>query len=207
MTAADPQIDTVIFDLGNVLIPWDLRWLLRGLFDSEEAVEAFLLEAEIMKWHAQQDAGYPVAQAVLDHSSKYPHYAHAIEAIYSRWHETMGDAFPDSVALLRELKAKGLRLYALSNFSAELFELSRPRFDFWDAFEGIVLSGEERVNKPDPQIYRILFERYNITPQKAVFLDDSLPNVEASRALGMRAIHFHDAASARIELRSMHVAV
>lgn len=205
--ASDMQIDTVVFDLGNVLIPWDLRWLLRSVFDSEQAVEAFLKEAEIMKWHAQQDAGYPVAQAILEHSNKYPHYTHAIEALYGRWHETMRDAFPDSVALLRELKAKGLRLYALSNFSAELFELSRPGYDFCDAFDGIVLSGEERVNKPQAAIYQVLFERYNITPQKAVFLDDSLPNVEASRSLGMRAIHFHDAESARIELRDMGVAV
>jgi 2-haloacid dehalogenase len=95
----------------------------------------------------------------------------------------------------------------LSNFSAELFALSRDRYDFWDAFEGIVLSGEERVNKPDPRIYEILFERYAITPQKAVFLDDSLPNVEASRALGMRAIHFTDAVAARPQLREMGVEV
>jgi 2-haloacid dehalogenase len=197
------NIDTVVFDLGNVLIPWDVRWLLRSLFDSEAAIEAFLENANIMKWHAQQDAGYPVTQAIVEHSAKHPQHAHAIRAIYERWHETMRDADPDSVALLHELKAAGLRLYALSNFSAELFQLSRPRFDFWDAFDGIVLSGEEGVNKPDPTIYRVLFERYSITPERAVFLDDSLPNVEASRALGMRAIHFSDAQSARIELRAI----
>ncbi len=197
------KIDTVVFDLGNVLIPWDVRWLLRSLFDSEAAIEAFLENANIMKWHAQQDAGYPVAQAIVEHSAKHPQHAHAIRAIYERWHETMRDADPDSVALLRELKTAGLRLYALSNFSAELFQLSHPRFDFWDAFDGIVLSGEEGVNKPDSAIYGVLFERYAITPAHAVFLDDSLLNVEASRALGMRAIHFSDAKSARVELRAM----
>ncbi|MDB5801491.1 MAG: hypothetical protein JWL63_2430 [Rhodocyclales bacterium] len=201
------KIDTVVFDLGNVLIPWDLRWLLRSLFDSEEAIEAFLVNANIMIWHAQQDAGYPVAQAITEHSAKHPQHAHAIRAVYERWHETMRDADPAAVTLLRELKSAGLRLYALSNFSAELFALSRPRFDFWDAFDGIVLSGEERVNKPDPAIYRVLFERYAITPERAVFLDDSLPNVEASRALGMRAIHFKDAATARSELRGMGLPV
>jgi 2-haloacid dehalogenase len=201
------NIDTVVFDLGNVLIPWDVRWLLRSLFESEAAMEAFLENANIMKWHARQDAGYPVTQAIVEHSAKHPQHAHAIRAIYERWHETMRDADPDSVAVLRELKAAGLRLYALSNFSAELFQLSRPRFDFWDAFDGIVLSGEEGVNKPDPVIYRILFERYAIAPERAVFLDDSLPNVEASRALGMRAIHFREAESTRVELRNMGLPV
>ena len=201
------NIDTVVFDLGNVLIPWDVRWLLRGLFDSNAEVEAFLKDANIMQWHTQQDAGYPVAQAIVEHSAKHPQHAHAIRAIYERWDETMRDADADSVALLRELKAAGLRLYALSNFSAELFALSRPRFDFWDAFDGIVLSGEEGVNKPDPAIYRVLFERHAIAPARAVFLDDSLPNVEASRALGMRAIHFSDAESARVELRAMGLPV
>jgi 2-haloacid dehalogenase len=200
-------IDTVVFDLGNVLIPWDLRWLLRKLFDNETAVESFLADAGIMAWHARQDAGYPVAQAVLEHSEKHPQHADAIRAVYERWRETTREAFPESVALLRELKAKGLRLYALSIFSAELFSISRSDYDFWDAFEGIVLSGEEGVNKPDPKIYRILFERYAIAPERAVFLDDSLPNVEASRTLGMRAIHFTDATAARVELRRMGLAV
>lgn len=203
----DANIETVVFDLGNVLIPWDVRWLLRTLFDTEDAVETFLVEADIMRWHARQDAGYPVAQAIQEHCAKHPRYAHAIRAMYERWHDTMRDAFPDSVALLRELQSKGLRLYALSNFSAELFALSRARYDFWDAFEGIVLSGEEGVNKPDPTIYRILFERYAIEPGTAVFLDDSLPNVQASIALGMRAIHFEGAPTARFALRELGLPV
>ncbi|MEC5386904.1 HAD family phosphatase [Uliginosibacterium sp. H3] len=205
--SATSAIDTVVFDLGNVLIPWDIRWLLRKIFDTETAIESFIDEAGIMAWHAQQDAGYPVAQAVAEHSEKHPQHAHAIRALYERWHDTMKPAFPESVTLLRELKAKGFRLYALSNFSAELFAISRDGYDFWDAFEGIVLSGEERVNKPDPRIYQILFERFAITPEKAVFLDDSLPNVEASRALGMRAIHFKDAAGARPQLRDLGLPV
>ena len=200
-------IDTVVFDLGNVLIPWDIRWMLRKIFDNETAVESFIADADIMAWHAQQDAGYPVAQAILEHSEKHPQHAHAIRAVYGRWHETMKPAFPESVALLRELKAQGFRLYALSNFSAELFYQSREYYDFWDAFEGIVLSGEEGVNKPDPKIYNILFERHAVKPESSVFLDDSLANVVASRELGMRAVHFTDAAAARVALRKMGLAV
>jgi 2-haloacid dehalogenase len=201
------SIDTVVFDLGNVLIPWDVRWLLRSEYDSEEAMEAFLKEAGIMAWHAQQDAGYPVTKAIEEHCLRHPAHAKAIRALYARWHETMREAFPESVSLLRELQALGFRLYALSNFSAELFHQSKARYDFWDAFDGIVLSGEECVNKPDPAIYRVLFERYDVEPERAVFLDDSLPNVEASRALGMRAIHFSDAEKARLALRELGLPV
>ncbi|HSD37724.1 MAG TPA: HAD family phosphatase [Rhodocyclaceae bacterium] len=200
-------IDTVVFDLGNVLIPWDIRWLLRKIFDNETAVESFISDADIMTWHAQQDAGYPVAQAILEHSAKHPQHAHAIRAVYERWSETMKPAFAESVALLYELKEKGFRLYALSNFSAELFYQSRERYDFWDAFEGIVLSGEEGVNKPDPKIYNTLFERYAVKPESSAFLDDSLANVVSSRELGMRAVHFTNAAAARVELRKMGLAV
>lgn len=201
------SIDTVVFDLGNVLIPWDLRWLLRDLYDSDEAIDSFMREADIMAWHAQQDAGYPVAQATLEHSQKHPAHAPAIHALYERWHETMREALPGSVALLRELQGAGYRLYALSNFSAELFQRSRNLFHFWDAFDGIVLSGEERVNKPDPKIYRVLFERFDVDPERAVFIDDSLPNVEASRALGMRAVHFIEPESARLSLRELGLPV
>jgi len=201
------SIDTVVFDLGNVLIPWDLRWLLRSLYGSDEAIDAFMREADIMAWHAQQDAGYPVALAIQEHSLKHPAHATAIRALYERWHDTMREAIPGSVALLRELAAAGYRLYALSNFSAELFQLSRDRYDFWDAFDGIVLSGEERVNKPDPAIYHVLFERFDVDPLRAVFIDDSLPNVIASRALGMRAIHFDGPEPARLSLRELGLPV
>jgi len=201
------SIDTVVFDLGNVLIPWDLRWLLRSEYESDEAVESFLREADIMRWHAQQDAGYPVAQAILEHSEKHPMHAKAIRALYERWHETMREAIPGSVDLLRELQAAGLRLYALSNFSAELFARSKAFYDFWDAFDGIVLSGEERVNKPNPAIYKVLFERFDVNPESSVFIDDSLPNVEASRALGMRAVHFKDPDTTRLSLRKLGLPV
>ncbi|GAA5160116.1 HAD family phosphatase [Viridibacterium curvum] len=201
------MIDTVVFDLGNVLIPWDVRWLLRDYFADDAAIEGFMKEIDFFAWHAQQDAGYPVAQAVAEHTARFPQHAVAIRAVYERWFDTMGPAISGSVALLRELQAAGLRRYALSNFSAELFYLSQSRFDFWDAFQGIVLSGEEGVNKPAVRIYEVLFERYDIDPARAVFLDDSLPNVEASRALGMRAVHFKDADSARLALRAMGLPV
>lgn len=201
------MINTVVFDLGNVLIPWDVRWLLREYFESDAALESFLHEIDFALWHAQQDAGYPVAKAVAEQVAKFPQHAVPIRAVYERWFDTMSAANPGSVALLRELQAAGLRRYALSNFSAELFYLSQPRYDFWDAFEGIVLSGEEGVNKPEARIYEVLFARFGIDPAHAVFIDDSLPNVEASRALGMCAVHFRDATQARLELRGLGLPV
>jgi len=184
------MIDTVVFDLGNVLIPWDVRWLLRKVFATESEVETFIREIDFFAWHAQQDAGNLVEDGIASLSTRFPHYEAAIRAVYDRWGETMGPTILESESVLRELKSKGIRCLALSNFSAELFYRSQPAFGFWDAFDGIVLSGEERVNKPDPRIYRALFDRYQVKPEQAVFIDDSLPNVQASRALGMAAVHF-----------------
>lgn len=201
------MIDTVVFDLGNVLIPWDVRWLLKEYFESTPAADTFMKEIDFFTWHARQDAGYPVSKAIEEHCARHPQHAKPIRALYEHWHLTMGPAIEGSVALLRELKAAGIRTYALSNFSAELFYRSKPRFDFWDGFDGIVLSGEEGMNKPDAKIYRILFERHDIDPAHAVFIDDSLPNVEASRALGMCAIHFQGAEAARVDLRALGLPV
>jgi 2-haloacid dehalogenase len=201
------RIDTVVFDLGNVLIPWNIQNVLGDYFDSAEALAAFLREIDFPSWHAQQDAGYPVAQAVADHSAKFPHHAKVISAFYERWNETVGPVIEESAQMLESLRAAGLRCYALSNFSAELFAQSKPLYDFWPHFEGIVLSGEEGVNKPDARIYQVLFERHAIDPARAVFIDDSLPNVLASRALGMRAVHFRAASEARLALRGFGLPV
>lgn len=201
------MIDTVVFDLGNVLIPWDVRWGLQEHCESTQAADAFLQEIDFFTWHAQLDAGYPVSRMIAEHGARYPRHAENIRRLYEDWHLTMRPAIEGSVALLRELKSADMRIYALSNFSAELFYRCKPRFDFWDGFDGIVLSGEEGMNKPDAKIYRILFERHDIDPAHAVFIDDSLPNVEASRALGMCAIHFQGAEAARVDLRALGLPV
>lgn len=201
-TATPPccPIDTVVFDLGGVLIDWDPRHLYRQLFDDQAAMEHFLSDICSPQWNAQQDAGRPWHEAVAELSARYPTHAPMIATYRARWPEMLGDELAGSVAILQELRAQGLRLYALTNWSQETFPLARERYRFLHWFEGIVVSGEERLIKPDPAIFELLLSRYGITAAHAVFIDDATRNVSAATAAGLHAIHFLDPAQLRREL-------
>ena len=187
---AMPPIDTVVFDIGNVLIPWNPRWLFRKLLTDEAALERFLGEVDFNAWNAQHDAGQSFAHGIAQHGARFPHYRHLLQAYFDRWEETIAEPLQESVALTRKLRAAGYRTLALTNFSTETFPRAVRRNPFLNEFEGILVSGEERLMKPDPAIYRLLCERYSVTPGKCVFIDDSLPNVEGARRVGMPALHF-----------------
>ena len=191
---------TVVFDLGGVLIQWDPRHLYRKLFDVPDEMESFLAEVTTADWNAQQDAGRPWAEAVETLVAEHPERRELIEAFYLRWPEMLAGEMPGTVHVLTELRAAGIRLVALSNWSAEMFPVALERFDFLSWFEGIVISGEVGVNKPDPRIFAHLVGRFGIKPAESLFIDDSPSNIDAARALGFRAIQFTDAAELRREL-------
>ncbi|WP_430390575.1 HAD family hydrolase [Dyella sp. 20L07] len=196
------SINTVIFDLGNVLIAWDPRHLYRKLFADEEQMEWFLREVCNGAWNEQQDAGRPWAEATSLLRAQFPQHAELIDAYHHRWEETLGGAMEESVALLAALKMRGVRLLALTNWSHETFPVARERFAFLQWFEGIVVSGEERLIKPDPRIYQRLLDRYAVNPAHALYIDDSSRNVEAAEALGMQGWWFRGAEGLREYLRS-----
>jgi len=187
------QVDTVIFDLGNVLIGWDPRRLYRQLIPDEARMEWFLREVCNSEWNEQQDAGRPWTEATALLRARFPEHADLIDAYHLRWEETLVGAMEESVALLGELRARGVRLLALTNWSQETFPIARQRFPFLQWFEGIVVSGEERLIKPDPRIYQRLLERYNVDPSRALYIDDSTRNVAAAEALGMHGWWFRGA--------------
>jgi 2-haloacid dehalogenase len=191
---------TVVFDLGGVLIDWDPRHLYRRLFDDPEEMELFLAEVTTAEWNAQQDAGRPWVEAVELLAAEYPERRELIEVFHRRWPEMLAGEIPGSVSVLAELRATDVRLVALSNWSAEMFPVARARFDFLSWFEGIVISGDVGVNKPDRQIFEHLIQQFEIDPATAVFIDDSPANIEAARALGFRVIQFTDARGLRREL-------
>jgi 2-haloacid dehalogenase len=191
---------TVVFDLGGVLIDWDPRHLYRQLFDDPEEMESFLAEVTTAEWNAQQDAGRPWAEAVELLAAEYPERRELIEVFHRRWPEMLAGEIPGSVTVLAELRAMDVRLVALSNWSAEMFPVALARFDFLSWFEGIVISGEVGVNKPDPRIFEQLIQKFEIEPATAVFIDDSPANIEAASRLGFRAIRFTDASGLRREL-------
>lgn len=183
-------VDTVVFDIGNVLIPWEPRWLFRKLLPDEAAVERFIEEVDFNSWNAQHDAGQSFAHGIARHGALFPHYRHLFAAYFERWEESIGEPIEGSVALARKLREAGYRTLALTNFSGETFPRAVRAHPFLNEFEGVLVSGEERLMKPDPAIYRLLCQRYCIDPVKAVFIDDSLANVDGARRIGMHALHF-----------------
>lgn len=189
-TPLTSMIDTIVFDLGNVLIPWEPRWLFRKLLADEAAIERFLSEVDFSRWNLAHDAGQPFAVGIESHGARFPHYRHLLQAYFDRWEESVAPAFEESVALLRELKGAGYRMLALTNFSAETFPRARRLYDFLGEFDGIVVSGDEGLVKPEAAIYELLFARYGVSPENAVFIDDSAANVDTAQRLGMHAIHF-----------------
>jgi len=190
----------VIFDLGGVLIDWDPRYLYRKLLADEAAVEDFLARVCTQAWNEQQDAGRPVAEAMSALAGEHPECAELINAYYGRFDEMMRGAHDDTVAVLDDLHGRGVPLYALSNFSAEMFRHARRRFHFLERFRDIVLSGDERLVKPDPRFYRLLLDRHGLIAQDTVFIDDNPGNVEAAAQLGMTAFHFRGAPALRADL-------
>jgi 2-haloacid dehalogenase len=194
------RIDTVIFDLGNVLIGWDPRRLFRQLIEDEAQMEWFLREVCNSEWNEQQDAGRPWAEGTALLRARFPEHAGLIDAYHLRWKETLLGPIEGSVAVLAELKARGVRLLALTNWSQETFPVARQLYPFLQWFEGIVVSGEERLVKPDPRIYQRLLQRYAVDPATALYIDDSARNVAAVEPLGMRGWWFHDPAGLREHL-------
>jgi len=198
MTAAG--VTTVVFDLGGVLIDWSPYHLYRGLMVDEAEIDAFLEEIGFSAWNAQLDAGRSWPAAVEDLATRYPHRRALIEAFHARWSETLGEAIDGTVDILRELLDAGVRVIALSNWAADTFPQALERFAFLGWFEGIVISGEVGVGKPDPRIFEALLTRFGLDAADAVFVDDSPANVAAAARLGFHALPFSSPDDFRAEL-------
>jgi 2-haloacid dehalogenase len=190
----------VVFDLGGVLIDWDPRHLYRKLLADEAAVEEFLATVCTPEWNAEQDRGRPFAEGVAELVERHPEHAANIAAYHERWPEMVTGDIPGTVEVLAELRAAGVPLYALTNWSGETFAITRGRFEFLEWFDGLLVSGEERVTKPDPAIFRLLLERFGLDPAATVFVDDAEANVAAARRLGIDAVRFTGPDDLRREL-------
>jgi 2-haloacid dehalogenase len=196
--------EIVIFDLGGVLIDWDPRHLYRRLFAGDlVAMEDFLATVCTEEWNEQQDAGRSFAEAEAEAVVRHPDKRDLIVAWARHFDEMIPGAIEGTVAILAELRARGVSLYALTNWSAETFPSQRQRFEFLSWFAGIVVSGEEKLIKPDPRIYQRLLERYDIAPVRAVYIDDVPANAAAAAALGIHGVHFTSPAQLYTELRAL----
>lgn len=200
-------IDAVVFDLGNVLIPFNPRWLFGKLLPDEASIDRFFEETGFDAWNLEMDAGRAFADGIAAHSRRFPQYSALFAAFFERWHETVGVAIAESVDLLQTLRGQSIPTYALTNFSSETYPLAQARFPFLADFAGTVVSGREGLIKPDPAIYRLLLERYALDAERAVFIDDKIENVDAARALGFHGIHCTDPALLRPALRALGLPV
>ena len=199
-----PAADTIIFDLGGVLIDWNPEYLYRKIFSEEDDLRYFLENICTSDWNEEQDAGYPLAQATAELAIKYPQYDGEIKAYYGRWQEMLGGYKDECVAILENLhQQKNCRLLALTNWSGETFHTAKNMYPFLGLFEGIVISGDEKIKKPDPRLYQVLIDRYGIQPVKSIFIDDTNINVEAAADLGFQTIHFLSANQLQDELQKL----
>ena len=201
------NIKTVVFDIGGVLIDWNPRHLYRKIFSSEEEMEWFLSEICTYEWNVQQDGGKLFSEATAELSARFPEYSDKIALYYGRWEEMLGGELNDTVKIFNELKSAGMPLYALTNWSHEAFPVAYERYGFMKQFDGIVVSGYEKLLKPDHAIYRVLMDRYNVNPAESVYIDDNKANADAAAELGFHSIHFHSADHLRQELRSLGLEV
>ena len=193
---------TVIFDLGGVLIDWDPRYLYRSLFADEAAMERFLAEICSPEWNLSLDSGRSFAEAVAELSGRHPRERARIQAYHERWIEMIAGPIPETVAVLEELHAREVPLWALTNWSAETFRLVRhdPAYGFLNRFRQIFVSGELRMVKPDPAIYHHVLTEIGAPAQSCLFIDDSPKNVAAALALGLHGHRFVEASALRTEL-------
>lgn len=197
---------TVVFDLGGVLVDWNPRYFYRKLFQGDEAaMEDFLTNVCSPQWNEQQDAGRTFAEAASLLKAEHPDNVELIDAWLPGYPEMLKGLIPGTADILRELHERKVRTYALSNWSAETFHFALDRFDFFDLFDGRLISGDVKMMKPDPRIFRLLFERFDIEPAATVYVDDVLNNVVAARKLGLHGIHFESAAGFRQQLKALKI--
>ena len=187
------QIKNIVFDFGGVLVDWNPRYLYDKYFGDAKQSQWFLDNICLYSWNLQMDGGKPFAEGVKELQAEHPEWAEAIAIYHTRWVEMMGGEVAGTADVLRSAKAAGYKIYGLTNWSAETFPMIRDTYPVFQEFDGIVVSGEEHLLKPDAAIYRCLLERYALRAEESLFIDDNRDNVAAARAIGMEAVRFENA--------------
>ena len=193
-------VEAVVFDVGNVLYRWDRRLPYVAHFADPAELDRFLATVIPLDWHAQHDAGRPAAEMVAERSALFPEHAGLIADWFARFNESIPGPVPGSLELVERLRADGVPLYAITNFGADTWAGFRPTAPVFDAFRDVVVSGDEKLAKPDPAIFALAAKRFGHAPAAMLFVDDVPANVAAARACGWQAHHFCDAATLEAEL-------
>lgn len=195
-------IDVVVFDIGGVLLDWSPDYLYADLIPDEQERTHFLTNVTTPAWNHKQDEGRPWAEAIAELTSLHPEHSEWIEAYDTGWLKMVKGVFEDTAAVLTELLALGIPTYALTNFSAEKWEVAKDAFPILTHFAGEVVSGVEQTVKPDEKIYRILIDRFGLDPARTFYTDDKEYNVDGARTVGLDAELFTSGADLRDQLRT-----
>lgn len=198
------NITAIIFDYGNVLLEWNPRYVYQRYFPNDpEGMEDFLKEIDFMEWNAQQDKGRTFAEGVAALSKQFPQHAELIQAYHDHWKDSIGEAYWETVEIMKQLKQKGYPIYGLSNWSAETFPYAREKYNFFELFDDMVISGAVGFAKPEPEIFHILLEKIGRPAQECLFIDDSLPNIRQANTMGFVTIHFQGPTQLEEELKQL----
>ncbi len=193
-------IDTIIFDLGGVLIDWNPEYVYLNVFEGDrEKMQWFFDTICTDDWNENQDAGYPLQKATEERVALFPEHEELIRMFYGRWEDMLGEAIDGTVTMLKSLiENPSYKVVALTNWSHETFPIALERFEFLHWFDGIIVSGTEKTRKPFAEIYQLTLDRFHITAENSIFIDDNLRNIKAAEALGINGIHF-DSPNALLE--------
>lgn len=191
------QVETlpraVVWDVGRVLYRWNIRHLYEKLIADPDRLDWFLAHVVTEEWHGQHDAGRPLAQMIAERCAEFPAEAGLIRLYQSRWLETVPGPVPGSHEIVRDLAALGVPLFAITNFGVDTWSMFRPGEPLFDLFRDIVVSGVEKLAKPDPAIFALAARRFGHDPRQMLFIDDNRANIDASAALGWQVHHFSNA--------------
>ncbi|TXE10892.1 HAD family phosphatase [Gelidibacter salicanalis] len=201
------SIDTIIFDLGGVLIDWNPEYVYLDVFQGDrDKMQAFFDTVCTHDWNENQDAGYPLAKATEERIALFPEHEELIKMFYGRWEDMLGEAIEGTVAILKKLiDNKDYKVVALTNWSHETFPIALERFEFLHWFEGIIVSGEEKTRKPFKDIYELTLSRFDIEANRAVFIDDNLRNIIAAKDMGINTILFKDPENLAADLKALNI--
>ena len=199
------EVRAIVFDVGRVIVQWDLRHLFSQLIEDEVELDWFLSNVVTEEWHFEHDAGRPLAELAPERKAQFPAHAHLIDAYATRFNDTIPGPVPGTAALIRAIEEAGYPQFAITNFGAEFWEQFYPSEPVLEHFRDIVVSGQERLTNPDPAIFELAARRFGFAPRELLFIDDNLANIESARALGWQVHHFEHASGLRSDLEASSI--
>ena len=200
------MIRNIIFDFGGVLVDWNPHYLFDKYFNDINESNYFVENVCNSEWNAEMDGGKPFEQAVRERSAMFPKYAEALKLYQTNWMDTMGEEIPEMYDLIKSLKTNGFPIiYGLTNWSAETFPTVQKTYRIFSLIDKIVVSGEVKQLKPNPEIFYTLLNKFDLKPEESLFIDDNIKNVEGAKAVGINAVLFRGVEKLREDLKNLRV--